>query len=107
MTSEKAAQRRAVRQAIRTGHAPDAKIDALARRRADQAVRQSVVVKIYAVILALQLGLLVFRIATGGPLGPLWLTVFADVLWATGVVVLAVNLSRSRRYLRENPETRP
>jgi hypothetical protein len=95
--------RRAVRRAIRTGNAPDARIDALAREQAEKTVGNSVVLTIYAVILALQFGLLVLRIVNGGPTDSLVLAVIGDALWAAAVAVLAVNLSRSRRYLRDHP----
>ena len=95
--------RRAVRRAIRTGHAPDARIDALASEQAEKTIRNAVAIKIYAVILALQVGLLVPRIVNGGPSDGLVLAVIVDALWAGAIGVLAVNLSRSRRYLRNHP----
>lgn len=95
--------RRAVQRAIRTGHAPDARIEALAREQADKTVRNRAALTIYAGLLVLQIPLLILQIVNGGPASTLLLAVTGDVLWATAVAILAVNVSRSRRYLREHP----
>jgi hypothetical protein len=100
--------RRAVGRAIRTGHAPDARVEALAREQAEKTVRNTVALKIYAVLFALQLALLGLRIVNGGPADALVLAVIGDALWAAAVGALVVNLARSRRYLREHPlQNRP
>lgn len=96
--------RRAVQRAIRTGNnTPDARVNALAREQAEKTVRNTRALKIYAGILVLQLGPLILRIADGGSKYTLMFAVLGDALWASALVVLAVNLSRARRYLRDHP----
>jgi hypothetical protein len=91
--------RRAVQRALRTGHARDARIDALTRDLADRAVRNTWVLVFYGVLLALQLALLISRIITGDPPSDILLSAVAVVLWSAGLVWMLVNLARSRRYL--------
>ena len=95
--------RRAVQRAIRTGQAPDARIAALAHEQAAKTVRNTVALKICAVVLVVQLALLVLRIVNGGPGDALVLAVLGNALWVAALTVFAVNLSHSRRYLQDHP----
>lgn len=96
MNSERGGTWLAVQRALRTGHAPDARIDALAREQADRTMRNSWMVGFYAVVLAIQVVLLAIRIAAGDDL---LLPVVILVLWAAGLAWLVVYRNRSRRYL--------
>lgn len=58
----------AVLRAIWTGHAPDARIDALARDAADYTVRNVWQPIFYAIILAIELALIAYRLLAGPPM---------------------------------------
>lgn len=95
------ATRRAVRRAAWTGHAPDARIDALARDAADNTVRNVWQPVFYAVILTIELVLGTYRLIAGPP--PPTDTVLS---WVAIAVLNAASLGllvylqwRSRRYL--------
>jgi hypothetical protein len=92
--------RRAATRALRTGHAPDARIDALARDLAARTVRRSWQLILYWVLLAIQLALLTLRIVSGDPLNDILLAVGIAVLWIAILLLQLYYRSRSRRYLR-------
>ena len=92
--------RRAGRRALRTGHAPDARIDALARELAARTVRNSWLLVLYGVLLVIQLVLLTGRIVSGDDVDDILLSAGIAALWATNVVLLLISRNRSRRYLR-------
>jgi hypothetical protein len=93
--------RRAVTRALRTGHAPDARIDALAHDQAVRTVRNSWLLILYGVLLALQLVLLTARIVAGDPLNDILLAVGIAVLWIAIMFLQLYYRSRSRRYLHK------
>jgi hypothetical protein len=92
---------RAVRRALRTGHARDERIDALAWEAAQRDIRTGFwFPAIYAVVLVLLLGILIQRIRTRDD-G--WMTALAVTLAAAlpaAVAVFLIRFRRSRRYLR-------
>jgi hypothetical protein len=92
--------RRAVWRALRTGHAPDARIDALAREAADRNVRNSWVLVLYAILLLLQLGLLTLKVTDGEGFGETALSALTAACWAAALAVSWVMRNRSRRYLQ-------
>jgi hypothetical protein len=92
---------RAVRRALRTGHARDERVDALAWEAAQRDIRTGFwFPAIYAVVLVLLLGILIQRIRTRDD-G--WMTALAVTLAAAflaAVAVFLIRFRRSHRYLR-------
>lgn len=85
---------------MHAGHPPDARIDALARELADRTVRNSWLLVLYGVILAIQLALLAGRLIAGDPVDDLLLSAAIVVVWTASLLWLLINRNRSRRYLR-------
>jgi hypothetical protein len=95
--------RRAVQQALRTGQARDARVDALAREAADRTVRNSWLLIFYGVLLVVQIGLLIGRITSGDDWWEIVLTGGVALCWAAAMGVFWVMRARSRRYLQNEP----
>ena len=99
--------RRAVQRALRTGRAPDARIDALAREAADRTLRNSWLIVVYAILLVVQLGLLIGRIVAADDLGRTILAAATSVCWAAVLGLWLVMRARSRRYLEGAAHVEP
>jgi predicted lysophospholipase L1 biosynthesis ABC-type transport system permease subunit len=100
MNARRRDTRRAVQRALRTGHADDARIDALARETADRTVRNKWLLILYAVLAVLQLALTIIRIADRDAEWQIAVSVVVTALFAGAAVLLWVTRRRSRRYLR-------
>jgi hypothetical protein len=94
---------RDTQRAVRTGHAPDERVDALAREAAQRDIRDSAwFLAFYAVLLA-PLGLLIQRIRTRHDGSMIALAVVLAAAFAVVVMASVVKIRRSRRYLRNAP----
>jgi hypothetical protein len=93
--------RRTVHRALRTGQAPDERVDALAREAAGRTVRNSKwLPRLIGVLFALQILTLISRIGERGPAGRTWLSVMISAVYAVALVGMAIEHRRARRYLR-------
>ena len=93
--------RRAVHRALRTGQAPDERVDALAREAAGRTVRTSTrLLAVFGGLFALQLLSLLSRIGEQDPAARTWLSVMISTVWAVALVALAIERWRAHRYLR-------
>ncbi|MDG4824888.1 hypothetical protein O7635_23815 [Asanoa sp. WMMD1127] len=97
--------RRAVQQALRTGQPHDARIDALAREAAQRTLRGSWLLWLYSGLLALNVALLVLRIADQDEAWKTALAAANVVLWAALVALVWVTRRRSARYLRQRQQS--
>ena len=115
MTSDDAkpgrGSRRIVWRALRVGHVDDPRYEALTRQAADGNIRNVWLPVFFAVLLAIQLTLIVVRLARGADLSGTATIAASSVFLAVGLCLLWVARRRSKRYLADNggphqPETR-
>ncbi len=90
---------RVVWRALRVGHLDDPRYEALTRQTADRNIRNGWLPVLFAVAFAIQLALVVVRLARGAELSGTIATAASAVFLAVGVCVLWVARRRSRRYL--------
>lgn len=96
--------------ALRVGHVDDPRYAALTRQTADRNVRNGWLPAFLAVAVAIQLTLVVVRLARGADLSGTVATAASALFMAVGVCLMWVARRRSRRYLaniggRHRPES--
>jgi hypothetical protein len=94
------ATRRAVRRALRTGKAPDVRIDALARDTASKTLRSTWQLWLFVGVAGLQIIAAVLRAVGGASPQQVGLSVLIILCFAAGLAVIVVNRRRSRAYLQ-------
>ena len=90
---------RAVQRALRTGRAPDGRIDALAREAAARHLRNGWIIGLFAILLAVNTGIAVLRVLDGDGRWLVALSFLTAACWAGALVWYLVLRRRSRRYL--------
>ena len=91
--------RRTVQGALRTGHAPDARVDALARDTARRTLRLTWLLWVSIGAMLIQTCLVVVRLVDGDGWGEVALSAFTAVAFLFSAAVQLVGRRRSRRYL--------
>ncbi len=91
--------RRAVRRALRTGKAPDARIDALARDTATRTVQSAWQLRLFIGVAVLQVIAAVLRAVDGASPQQIGLSVLISLCFAGSIAMIIANRRRSRAYL--------
>jgi hypothetical protein len=91
--------RRAVQEALRTGHAPDSRIDALAADTARRTLRFTWLLWVTAGAALLQVGLVVARLVDGDGWGGIALGAVTAAAFGASAVAQLIGRRRSSRYL--------
>jgi hypothetical protein len=99
-----AATRRAVRRALRTGKAPDLRVDALARDMATRAVRNTWQLWLFIGVLAVQIVGAALRILGRAGAVQTGLAVLIVLSFGVSLALMMVHRRRSRSYLDTPPD---